>query len=131
MVDSGVENLNAAVDAVLMATQIRRVLAQVEVTESNSMIEAWWRSLKHQWLFLNSLDTVEHVRALVAFFVESHNTRMPHAAFAGQTPDEMHCGSALNLVTELTEARTKVRQLRFAANRALSCARCSQTVVPP
>ena len=23
---------------------------------SNSMIEAWWRTLKYQWLFLNVLD---------------------------------------------------------------------------
>ena len=48
MADSGVENVNAAVDATLLTTRIRRVLAQVEVTASNSMIEAWWRSLKHQ-----------------------------------------------------------------------------------
>jgi len=46
--DSGVENVNAAVDATLLAEGLHRVLAQVEITESNSMIEAWWRSLKHQ-----------------------------------------------------------------------------------
>jgi hypothetical protein len=34
---------------------IRRVLAQVEVSFSNSMIEAFWRSLRHQWLYLHSL----------------------------------------------------------------------------
>ena len=130
MADSGVENVNAAVDAALIATQIRRVLAQVEVTESNSMIEAWWRSLKHQWLFLNCLDTIERVRTLVAFFVESHNTQMPHAAFAGQTPDEMHSGSAPNLVAELADARTKARERRLATNRALSCGRCSQSAIP-
>jgi hypothetical protein len=28
------------------------------VTFSNSMIEAWWRSLKHDWLFLNQFDTL-------------------------------------------------------------------------
>jgi len=100
-------------------------------TESNSMIEAWWRSLEHQWLFLSSVDTVEHVRALVAVFLQSHNFQMPHAAFAGQTPDEMHCGTAPNLVAELTGARTKARQLRLATNRAMSCTRCSQTVIPP
>jgi transposase InsO family protein len=39
--DSGVENVNAAVDAALASACLRRVLAQVEVTYSNSMIEAW------------------------------------------------------------------------------------------
>jgi putative transposase len=57
MADSGVENVNAAVDATLLAEGLHRVLAQVEV-ESNSMIEAWWRSLKNHWLFLNSLDSI-------------------------------------------------------------------------
>jgi hypothetical protein len=41
-------------------------------------------------LFLNSLDTIDRLRTLVAFFVEVHNTQMPHAAFAGHTPDEMY-----------------------------------------
>ncbi len=52
--DSGVENINGDVDALIEAGIITRILALVEVTYSNSMIEAYWRSLKHQWLYLNS-----------------------------------------------------------------------------
>jgi hypothetical protein len=48
---------------------LRRVLAQVEVTFSNSMIEAFWRSLKHSWIYLHSLDTVGALRRLVEFYV--------------------------------------------------------------
>jgi hypothetical protein len=51
MADSGVENVNAAVDATLLAGGLHRVVAQVEVTESSSMIEAWWprcSSARHQ-----------------------------------------------------------------------------------
>jgi transposase InsO family protein len=122
--DSGVENVNAAVDAALASASLRRVLAQVEVSYSNSMIEAWWRSLKHQWLFLNSLETIGRLRTLVAFFVNAHNTQMPHSAFRGQTPDEMYLGTAPNLVTELAAARAGARERRLAANRSASCARC-------
>jgi putative transposase len=128
--DSGVENVNAAVDATLLAEGLHRVLAQVEVTESNSMIEAWWRSLKHQWLFLNPLATLERVRTLVAFFVEEHNTKMPHAAFRGLTPDEAFFGTAPNLSAELDAARAKVRELRLAANRSASCRRCTTAPEP-
>ena len=46
--DSGSENVNGAVDGVLDDEELTRVLAQVEVTFSNSMIEAFWRSLKHR-----------------------------------------------------------------------------------
>ena len=54
------------------------------------MIEAWWRSLKHRWLFLHSLESVATIRRLVAFYVHEHNHVLPHSAFRGQTPDEMY-----------------------------------------
>jgi transposase InsO family protein len=115
--DSGVENVNAIVDATLVSECLRRVLAQVEVAFSNSMIEAWWRSLKHQWLFLHSLDSVQRLRTLVAFFVEEHNSKMPHAAFQGQTPDEMYFGTAPNLAMELAVARKEEEGVRGATRR--------------
>ena len=40
--DAGVENLNTSVDAALDVLPIRRVLAQVDVTFSNSMIESFF-----------------------------------------------------------------------------------------
>jgi len=123
-VDSGVENINSAVDAALLAACLNRVLAQVEVAFSNSMIEAFWRSLKYQWLYLNSLDTIERLRTLVAFFIEQYNTQMPHPAFSGQTPDEMYFGTAVDLPAELAAARSKARGERLAANRAMSCNQC-------
>jgi hypothetical protein len=45
--DSGVENVNGAVDALLGLGRLRSVLAQVEFDFSNSMIEEFWRSMKH------------------------------------------------------------------------------------
>lgn len=122
--DSGVENVNGAVKATLLSACLDRVLAQVDVAFSNSMIEAFWRSLKHQWLYLNSLDSIERLRALVEFYVEQHNTQMPHAAFQGQTPDEMYFGTAANLPVDLAAAREQARSARLAANRATSCDRC-------
>ena len=122
--DSGVENVNGAVEATLLSACLDRVLAQVEIAFSNSMIEAFWRSLKHQWLYLNSLDSLARLRTLVEFYVEQHNTRMPHAAFHGQTPDEMYFGTAANLPAELAAAREQARAARLASNRAMSCDRC-------
>jgi putative transposase len=133
LADAGVENVNATVDATLLTARLHRVLAQVEVTFSNSIIEAWWRSLKHQWLYLNSLDSIARLRQLVAFFVEAHNAHMPHAAFRGHTPDEMYFGTAPSLQDELAAARKQAIEKRLADNRALSCERCSAepSVSPP
>jgi hypothetical protein len=73
LADAGVENVNAQVDDLISTGVLRRVLAFTELKCSNSMIEAWWRSLKHQWLFLHSLDSVPTVPRLVAFYVQEHN----------------------------------------------------------
>ena len=72
VVDSGVENLNVGVDELVQSGWLRRVVALKDVTFSNSMIEAWWRVLKHQWLYLNTLDTLAAVERLVAFYVAEH-----------------------------------------------------------
>jgi len=107
---------------------LKRVLAQTDVQFSNSLIESWWRVLKHQWLYLNKLDTLATVRKLVAYYVEQHNQHLPHAAFRGQTPDEMYFGTGTDVPKQLETARATARQTRLAANRALRCQSCSQSV---
>src|ERR1700680_360001 len=103
---------------------LRRLLAFTELKFSNSMIEAWWRSLKHQWLFLHSLDSVTTVRRLVEFYVREHNRVLPHSAFRGQTPDEMHFGTGDAVPTDLTARAAAARRTRGDANRSASCATC-------
>ena len=128
MVDAGVENLNSAVDELIATGLLRRVLAQVDVRFSNSMIEAWWRSLKHQWLYLNPLESLQDVRRLVGFYVDSHNGEMPHSAFQGQTPDEVYFSCGEGVPDELASAREAARQSRLEVNRQLECEVCAGDV---
>ena len=121
LADGGVENANAEVDALITSGILHRMLAFTELKFSNSMIEAWWRSLKHQWLFLHPLDTVATVRRLVAFYVREHNTVLPHSAFRGQTPDEMYVGTGDAVPADLTVCAAAAPRARAAANRAASC----------
>jgi putative transposase len=122
--DSGVENVNRHVDALVQAGVVRRVLALVEVSFSNSMIEAWWRSLRHQWLCLHTLADVPTVKRLVAFYVAQHNTVMPHAAFRGQTPDEIYFGRGERVPSQLRLAHHVAREQRLRENRAARCRMC-------
>jgi hypothetical protein len=124
LADTGVENVNAQVDALITTGVLRRVLAFTELQFSNSMIEAWWRSLKHQWLFLHSLDSVATVRRLVAFYVDEHNRVLPHSAFRGQTPDEMYFGTGDAVPADLTSRAAAARRARVEANRAAACETC-------
>ncbi len=118
-----------AVDEVVESGILKRVLAQTEITYSNSLIESWWRVLKHQWLFLNTLDSVKTIEKLVAYYVEEHNTRIPHSAFDGQTPDEMFFGIGHKIPEELKAARTEAREAREQANRQRTCGTCESLAV--
>jgi transposase InsO family protein len=124
LTDGGVENFNSAVDELIETGLLKRLLAMTEITYSNSMIESWWRALKHQWLYLNTLDTVSTIKKRVAFYVDEHNTRLPHSAFRGQTPDEMYFKTGNDIPAELEAARISARQSRMENNRSMSCRTC-------
>jgi transposase InsO family protein len=124
LTDGGVENVNDTVDEFLSSGVLRRVLAQVEILESNSLVEAWWRGLRHQWLYLNTLDTAAAVRRLVAFYVKEFNEAIPHSALNGRTPDDVYFGKGDDISVKLAAARQAARARRLAENRAVTCETC-------
>jgi putative transposase len=124
LADAGVENVNAEVHELIETGILRRVLAFTELRFSNSMIEAWWRSLKHQWLYLHSLDSVATIRRLVTFYVHEHNHALPHSTFGGQTPDEMYFGTGEGVPRELTSRAAAARRAPMEANRSALCMTC-------
>jgi len=123
--DAGVENRNGDIDRLIASGLLRRVLAMTELSFSNSMIEAWWRVLKHQWLFLNSIDSIGKLRGLVEFYVREHNARLPHSAFRGQTPDEMYFGTGDGVPAQLEAGRAAAREARLRENRKQTCSACA------
>jgi transposase InsO family protein len=123
--DAGSENVNRDVDVELDDANLERVLAQIDVTYSNSMIEAFWRSLKHSWLYLHGLESEPELRRLIAFYVQAHNGVMPHSAFDGQTPDEVYFGRGGEVAAELAVGRARARDARLARNRAARCDVCT------
>jgi transposase InsO family protein len=124
LVDGGIENFNSAMDALLDTSAIARVLAQGDISFSNSMIEALWSRLKHAWLYLHDLDSFQKLENLIAFYVQQHNLVMPHAAFDGQTPDEVFRGVGADIPTSLKAERRLARKARKEENSQLSCGDC-------
>ena len=53
-----------------------------------------------------------------------HNTRLPHSAFQGQTPDEMYFQNGEHIPQQLEAARQQARQARAEANRKRDCEAC-------
>jgi putative transposase len=125
VVDDGSENYGDANRIFEDGGSLGRLLAQVDIVESNSMIESWWSQLKHMWLFLHPLETIESVRKLVAFYVAEHNEVMPRLMLGGRTPDEVYLGLNENVSTQLATQRQKARADRIKHNRAQRCDQCS------
>ncbi len=125
--DGGVENFNAAVDQVLTRFQLHRVQAQIDVDFSNSLIEAFWRSTKHNCLFQQHLDSLATVRKWIAFYIQQHNEVLPHHAFKGLTPDETYFGTGKNIEADLNKAKANARQARIEANRKRTCGACQKS----
>jgi len=127
VVDAGCENFGEA-DALFSEDgRLKRVIAQADVVESNSMIESWWLQLKYWWLFLHKLDTIEGVRRLVEFYVREHNMVIPRAVLRGRTPDEVYSGQAEDLPDKLVSLRQQARVARVTDNRAKACGLCQAT----
>ena len=104
--------------------RLRRALAQTDIRFSNSRIEAFWRSAKNQWLYLNTLDSFANVEGLVRHFVDAHND-LPLVEFGGRTPTEVHEGRAVSIPEELADARTDARRERLEVNRLACCTMCA------
>jgi len=127
LADAGIENVNAHIDELITTGVLRPVLTFTELRFSNSMIEAWWRALKYQWLFLHSFDSVATVRRLVEFYVQEHSRVLPHSAFRGQTPDEMYFGTGDAVPADLATRAANARRARVKANRSAACGTCPST----
>jgi hypothetical protein len=119
LADVGVQHVNAQADELIATGVLRRLPAFTELKFSNSMIEDWWRSLKHQCLFLHPLHSVATIRRLVAFYVYEHNQVPPHSAFRGQT---LYFGTAVP--ADLNVTRGRRGRARVEANRSASGETC-------
>ena len=80
--------------------------------------------MTHQWLFLNSLDSVTAHRRHVSFYVNAHNGQIPPGAFRGQTPDEIYFGTGDHIPGELEAVKRAAQEARLDANRVTSCNDC-------
>ena len=129
--DGGSENFGEVDQLLEDSSSLRRVLAQIDIISSNSLIEAFWRQLKHAWLFMNTLESTAAVWRLVAFYIREHNEEIPRAVLGARTPDEVYFGREEDLRECLSEQSKTAQRVRRAANRAASCHRCDSSRAGP
>lgn len=90
LMDKGSENKNSFVNQIILGSNLLRVFAKTDVVYSNSMVEAFFRSIKNNFLYLKKIKTIEHLKKLVRFYIKEHNGKIPHSAFKFSTPEEIY-----------------------------------------
>ena len=56
----------------------------------NVFIERLWRSMKYECVYLHAFETGLALHAGLLLWISHYNTRRPHSALAGRTPEEAY-----------------------------------------
>ncbi len=125
VVDGGSENFNHEVSDILQAKKMKRLQASVDIKQSNSMVEAVFRQLKHQFLLKQSIHNLSQLKEKVDFFFTDANQNKPLKVLDGITPDEAYRGCAsYEEITNKAEASKAIKQ-RIKQNQEQWCISCS------
>jgi transposase InsO family protein len=92
-VDDGIENKGYVSEAIeSREIKLTRLVAQKDISFSNSMIEAVNKRMKYDFLFRHELLDLEHTQRFLETAVELYNNR-PHSSLSGFTPIEVFNGA--------------------------------------
>lgn len=56
----------------------------------NVFVERLWQTIKYDEVYLKAYESVSHAKANLGQFITFYNSRRPHQAFAGKTPDMIY-----------------------------------------
>lgn len=125
IVDGGSENNNGWVDQMLKRypKSVKKIVAMRDLLKSNSMAESVNKILKYQYLFHKEINGHKQLEAYMQSSVRDYNSRRPHGALSGLTPEESYFGKKLNL----KKTRAKIKEVideRILWNQSHSCKGC-------
>ena len=124
-VDGGSENLNSNVDSIVNNGKIQRVVAQVDIEQSNSMIESLFHRLKNRYLYYQNLRTYEDLVKHVDFYLKEANASIPFDMLGGATPSEVYLGKVTDIfLSKMLTSADQARKARMNFNRAQNCGKC-------
>jgi putative transposase len=123
--DGGPENKNDDVAGFINqpAIPLKHLIAQKDIHFSNSMVEAFNKTLKYRHLF--PYDIRDH-EALVRYLekcIPEYNNVRPHCAHKYRTPSQVYFGQTVDM-EELRKRLTEANKKRILENRIASCPVC-------
>lgn len=125
IVDGGSENLAKPVRELEGEGRFRKEVARYEIDFSNSMIEAVFRSAKHNYLLHCQIDSYRKLVKHVKYWVKEYNEKIPHSSFSGETPLERYLQGWNHWHRVHLKTNAKIaRELRVKTNKKRNCEKC-------
>lgn len=91
--DQGSQFTSADFTTLLKERSIRISMDGKGCWRDNVFVERLWRSVKYEEVYLYAYDSVSQAKAGLAKYFALYNTRRPHSAFDGMTPDQAYFGN--------------------------------------
>lgn len=88
--DQGSQFTSAEFTGPLKAHGIRISMDGKGCWRDNVFVERLWKSVKYEEVYLRAYDSVSEAKACLTRYFDFYNTRRPHQALDGQTPDEIY-----------------------------------------
>lgn len=123
--DGGVENVNTTVSNFLNSLEnpIQHLIAQKTVVFSNSMIEAFNRTLKHQFLYPKHPNSKKQLEIVLHGSIEIYNNQKPQMNLGGNTPNETFNGKSIDFLSYSKNFHVQ-KTLRIQQNKKTKCQIC-------
>jgi putative transposase len=119
--DGGSENDNEQVSDYLANTPLKHLIAQVDVSFSNSLIEAANKTLKYRYIFRKVIQSEAGFQTIIPASIVDYNDR-PHSSKSGLSPNEIYAGKVFDKAS-YRASLALAHDRRVAKNRA-SCPPC-------
>jgi putative transposase len=90
----------------------------------NIFIERFWRTIKYECIFLNSLETLEQARRVIEEYIVFYNTERPHQSLNYKTPEVIYTNeqAQANHIKFLQAKEARLRAKKEAANMCKNAA---------
>ena len=88
--DQGSQFTSQEFTGLLKTHEIRISMDGKGCWRDNVFVERLWKSVKYEEVYLRAYDSVSEARASLARYFGFYNTRRPHQALDGKTPDEIY-----------------------------------------
>lgn len=75
---------------VLAAREVKISMDSKGAWRDNVFVERLWRSIKYEEVYLRAYNSVSEARTGIGRYLSFYNSRRPHSALDGRTPDQAY-----------------------------------------